>query len=162
MRCADVPRWTRVRRRVRCGRREMVRAELQQAGAQLEAERFRLRGLTDDENFLGAAVERARTVFRIAEQERDALIQSLAFAESKNLLLARNSVQVGERERERQSGPGVTHTGGGNARAFKQPTWPYDIESGPGGLTREVETPLPSNSPRCDQLMPQSNSTTRC
>jgi hypothetical protein len=25
---------------------------------------------------------------------------------------------------------------------------PHDIESGPGGLTREVETPLPSNSPR--------------
>jgi hypothetical protein len=39
------------------------------------------------------------------------------------------------------------HTGGGNALAFKQPTWPYDIESGAGGLTREVETPLPSNSP---------------
>jgi hypothetical protein len=35
-----------------------------------------------------------------------------------------------------------THTGGGNALAFKQPTSPYDIESGPGGLTREVETPL--------------------
>jgi hypothetical protein len=30
------------------------------------------------------------------------------------------------------------HTGGGHALAFKQPT--YDIESGPGGLTREVET----------------------
>jgi hypothetical protein len=38
------------------------------------------------------------------------------------------------------------HAGGGNALAFKQPTWPYDIESGPGGLTREVETPLPSIS----------------
>jgi hypothetical protein len=37
------------------------------------------------------------------------------------------------------------HTGGGNALAFEQPTCPYDIESGPGGLTREVETPLPSN-----------------
>jgi hypothetical protein len=27
-------------------------------------------------------------------------------------------------------------------------------ERGAGGLTREVETPLPSNHPRCDQLMP--------
>jgi hypothetical protein len=39
------------------------------------------------------------------------------------------------------------HTGGGIALAFKQPTWPYDIERGPGGLTREVESPLASNSP---------------
>jgi hypothetical protein len=45
------------------------------------------------------------------------------------------------------------HTGGGNALAFKQPTWPYDIESGPGGLTREVETPLPSNSPRDHMIL---------
>ena len=27
-------------------------------------------------------------------------------------------------------------------------------ESGPGGLTREVETPLPSSHPRCGQVMP--------
>ena len=71
-----------------------MRAELQQAGAQLDAERFRLRGLTDDENIVGAAVERARTLCHIAEQERDALIQSLTFAESKNLLLARTAVLV--------------------------------------------------------------------
>jgi hypothetical protein len=45
------------------------------------------------------------------------------------------------------------HMGGGNALAFKQPTWPYDIESGPGGLTREVETPLPSNSPHGHMIL---------
>jgi hypothetical protein len=28
------------------------------------------------------------------------------------------------------------------APAFKQPTCPYDIESGAGGLTREVEKPF--------------------
>jgi hypothetical protein len=27
-------------------------------------------------------------------------------------------------------------------------------EGGPGGLTREVETPLPSNHPECDQVAP--------
>jgi hypothetical protein len=32
---------------------------------------------------------------------------------------------------------------------LKQPTLPYDIESGPGGLTREVETPLPSTTLEC-------------
>jgi hypothetical protein len=48
------------------------------------------------------------------------------------------------KKRERERG---AHTGGGHALAFKQPTWPYDMESGPGGLTREVETPFPSNSP---------------
>jgi hypothetical protein len=42
---------------------------------------------------------------------------------------------------------------GENALAFKQPTCPYDIESGPGGLTREVETPLPSNSPRAHMIL---------
>ena len=37
------------------------------------------------------------------------------------------------------------------APAFKQPTCPYDIESGAGGLTREVETPFkpPPNATRC-------------
>jgi hypothetical protein len=43
--------------------------------------------------------------------------------------------------------------GGGNALAFKQPTSPYDIKSGPGGLTREVETPLPSNSPHDPMIL---------
>ena len=28
------------------------------------------------------------------------------------------------------------------------------IASGPGGLTREVETPLPSTTPECDQVVP--------
>jgi hypothetical protein len=57
--------------------------------------------------------------------------------------------QVREREREREDLVG-SHTGGGNALAFKQPTCPYDIERGPGGRTREVETPSPSNRPvRC-------------
>jgi hypothetical protein len=45
------------------------------------------------------------------------------------------------------------HAGGGNALAFKQPTWPYDIESAPGGLTREVETPLPSSSPHDHMIL---------
>ena len=36
-------------------------------------------------------------------------------------------------------------------------------ESGPGGLTREVETPLPSNKPLpCDQLMPFQLNTLPC
>jgi hypothetical protein len=53
-----------------------------------------------------------------------------------------------ERERERERvWSWWTDTGGGHAPDFKQPTWPYDIERGPGGLTREVETPSPSNSP---------------
>jgi hypothetical protein len=30
---------------------------------------------------------------------------------------------------------------------------PYDIESGPGGLTREVERPLPSNSPHDHMIL---------
>ena len=35
-------------------------------------------------------------------------------------------------------------------------------ESGPGGLTREVETPLHSNHPRCGQMMPFQLNTTSC
>jgi hypothetical protein len=45
------------------------------------------------------------------------------------------------------------HTGGGITLAIKQPTWPYDIERGPGGLTREVESPLPSNSPHGHMIL---------
>jgi hypothetical protein len=37
--------------------------------------------------------------------------------------------------------------------AFQQPTWPNDTERGPGGLTREVETPLPSNSPHGQMIL---------
>jgi hypothetical protein len=47
----------------------------------------------------------------------------------------------------------LARTGGGNALAIKQPTLPYDIESGPGGLAREVETPLPSNSPHDHMIL---------
>ena len=40
-------------------------------------------------------------------------------------------------------GPAGLTRGVERAPAFLQPTSPYDIESGPGGLTREVlETPL--------------------
>jgi hypothetical protein len=53
---------------------------------------------------------------------------------------------AGEREREKVDLVGSL-TRGGSALALKQPTLPNDIESGPGGLTREVETPSPSNSP---------------
>ena len=58
-----------------------------------------------------------------------------------------------ERERDRESKPGGLTRGGGNALAFKLPTWPYDIESGPGGRTREVERPLPSNSPHDHMIL---------
>jgi hypothetical protein len=48
---------------------------------------------------------------------------------------------------------GWAHTGGGKGPAFKQPTWPYDIKRGPGGLTRAVERALPLNSPHDDMIL---------
>jgi hypothetical protein len=41
--------------------------------------------------------------------------------------------------------------GVGNALAFKQPTWVYDIESGPVDSRGRWKRPLPSNHPRCVQ-----------
>jgi hypothetical protein len=51
-----------------------------------------------------------------------------------------------------ESGPG------GLTREVETPmpsNSPHDIESGPGGLTREVERPQPSHHLRCDQVVPQ-------
>jgi hypothetical protein len=50
-------------------------------------------------------------------------------------------------QRDRESGAGGLTREVETPQPSNSPHGPYDIESGPGGLTREVETPLPSNSP---------------
>jgi hypothetical protein len=66
---------------------------------------------------------------------------------------------VAHREAAAQALP--AHAQGPRACPHHTPLPQREGDSG-GGLTREVETPLPSNRPRCDQVMPFQLSTIPC